>query len=186
MATSSSQNSCTLKSVQRLAALMQDNESTESFWLALSDTLDKTFSHTSCTVLSYNCDSRLLLRLYSSRPDVHRPGGYKQVTSSHWSRTVLDEGRILIGSNREDIKAYFAEYEDLWANGWESILNIPVKRDGKTIGTINIMNASGAYDNADHATAILFAQLTVAAIERATEREGTSLTEFNQTEVGIV
>jgi GAF domain-containing protein len=167
----------TLQSFNNLAAILHQNKPLEFFWTALSDALLATFSHTSCTVLSYDTATRSLCRLYSSRPDVHRLGGRKRVTDSLWSQTVLERGQILIGSNRADIKSYFSEYEILWANGWESILNIPVRFNGRTIGTINIMNQAGAYAEVDEKIAILFAQLSVSAIQRATETANTEKTD---------
>ncbi|OJJ42165.1 hypothetical protein ASPZODRAFT_137442 [Penicilliopsis zonata CBS 506.65] len=155
-----------LAAASQLATLGQD-DALDEFWPALSGALNVAFPHTSCTVLAYHRPSQTLLRLYSSRPDVHAAGGRKRVRDGTvWKRTVLDAGDILVGSTRDDIRALFPEYENLWAHGLESILNIPVRRDGVTIGSVNLMNREHAFDDADKALAMLFAQLAVAPLEK--------------------
>ena len=159
----------TLILMVELATALQQNKHLDRIWSLLSDALNKAFSHTFCTVLSYDPETNTLLRLYSSRPDVHRPGGRKKVIDSPWSRKVLQKGEVLIGSTAGDIKSYFSEHEVLLANGWESILNIPVRKAGKTIGSVNLMNGAHKYDDANQGLGKIFAQLVVTAMERASE-----------------
>jgi len=153
-----------LQAVAHLASLLQNNEPAEVFWSSFSDALNTVFTHTSCTILSYDPSTRILTRIFSSRPDVHEIGGRKRVTDSFWTRTVLDNGQMLIGSDRADLKKLFSEYEALWAHGWESVLNIPVRANNGIVGSINLHNGAGAYDNVDPAFAAIFAQLAVAPI----------------------
>ncbi|KAJ5804928.1 hypothetical protein N7474_010815 [Penicillium riverlandense] len=156
-----------LEMLVHLSTLLQQDASSDIFWPTFSEALDYAFPHISCTILSYDAKSGSLRRLYSSRPEVHPAGGRKRVTDSFWKQTVLDRGEILIGSTREDIKSLFSEYQTLWRHGLESIFNIPVRRGGITIGSINIMNGERAYDRADKGVALLFAQLAVTYLERA-------------------
>jgi hypothetical protein len=146
-----------LQAVAHLSSLLQNNEPAEVFWSSFSDALNTVFTHTSCTILSYDPSTRTLTRLF---------GGRKRVTDSFWTRTVLENGQTLVGSDREDLKKFFSEYEALWAHGWESVLNIPIRANNGTVGSINLHNGAGAYDNIDPAITAIFAQLAVAPIVR--------------------
>jgi transcriptional regulator with GAF, ATPase, and Fis domain len=161
-----------LQAVAHLSSLLQNNEPAEVFWSSFSDVLNTVFTHTSCTILSYEPSTRILTRLFSSRPDVHKIGGRKRVTDSFWTRTVLENGQTLIGSDREDLKKFFSEHETLWAHGWESVLNIPIRANDRTVGSINLHNSAGAYDNIDSAITAIFAQLAVAPIVRWFDASG--------------
>jgi transcriptional regulator with GAF, ATPase, and Fis domain len=161
-----------LQAVAHLSSLLQNNEPAEVFWSSFSDALNTVFTHTSCTILSYEPSTRILTRLFSSRPDVHKIGGRKRVTDSFWTRTVLENGQTLIGSDREDLKKFFSEHEALWAHGWESVLNIPIRANNRTVGSINLHNSAGAYDNIDFAITAIFAQLAVAPIVRWFDASG--------------
>ena len=97
--------------------------------------------------------------------DMNPVGGFKRVTQSVWADHVLRRGGMFIGSTREDIKAVFSEYEVLWSIGCESVLNIPVRKNGVTIGTMNLLAGAGQYDHADLRLALVFAQLAVAPLE---------------------
>jgi len=84
---------------------------------------------------------------------------------SMWTRHVLEDGKIFRGSTREDIKAVFSDYEVLWANGCESVLNIPVRKQGVTIGSLNLLDGPGQYNDALIELAYVFAQLSVIPLE---------------------
>jgi hypothetical protein len=116
-------------------------------------------------VLAYDAQSSRLGRLHSNRLDMNPVGGFKRVTQSVWADHVLRRGEMFIGSTREDIKAVFSEYEVLWSIGCESVLNIPVRKNGVTIGTMNLLAGAGQYDHADLRLALVFAQLAVAPLE---------------------
>jgi hypothetical protein len=47
------------------------------------------------------------------------------------------------------------------------VLNIPVRKDGVTIGSLNLLHGAGHYDKADEKLARVFAQLAVCPFETA-------------------
>ncbi|MEJ0071592.1 MAG: GAF domain-containing protein [Pseudomonadota bacterium] len=122
------------------------------------------------TVLAYDAASKRLVRLRSNRPDINPVGGVKRVTQSRWVDQVLRRGEIFIGSTREDVKAVFSDYALLWSIGCASALNIPVRKSGVTIGTLNLLGDAGQYDGAEAGLALTFAQLVVAPIEASSHR----------------
>jgi hypothetical protein len=149
-----------LDGVARLAALLQAGKTEPAdIWKAFDTELAATYGHKLFTILSYDPVRQLMVRVHSNQLEFNPIGGAKRVTESPWSRQVLKESRMLVGSNREDIKAVFSEYEKLWGIGCESVLNIPVLAGGVTIGTLNLLDGPGHYDQADLDLALVYAQL---------------------------
>jgi hypothetical protein len=64
----------------------------------------------------------------------------------------------------------FSEYEVLWSIGCESVLNIPVRKGGITLGTLNLLGEAGLYDGADVDFALVFAQLEATRLEASVHK----------------
>ena len=84
-------------------------------------------------------------RFYSNQPGLYPVGGSKPVTDSAWMRQVIGEGRPYIGRTRDDIRTAFFDYELIWSLGCESVLNMPVRWAGQTVGTLNLLHRAGFY-----------------------------------------
>ena len=74
------------------------------------------------------------------------------------------DGRPYIGRTREGIKEVFYDHELIWSLGCESVLNMPVRWNGQTLGTLNLLHRADWYDEADIANVRLFAQLALPGI----------------------
>jgi hypothetical protein len=158
------------QTIERLAAIQQKGGDADSIWSEFERSLTEVFGQRLFTVLAYDEASSRLGRLHSNRLDINPVGGLKRVTQSRWSDQVLRRGEIFVGSSREDIKAVFSEYEVLWSIGCESVLNIPVRKNGVTLGTMNLLGEAGLYDHADIGLALVFAQLAVSPLEDQVHR----------------
>jgi hypothetical protein len=158
------------QAIERLAAIQQKGGGADSIWSEFERSLMEVFGQRLFTVLAYDEASSRLGRLHSNRLDINPVGGLKRVTQSRWSDQVLRRGEIFVGSTREDIKAVFSEYEVLWSIGCESVLNIPVRKNGVTLGTMNLLGEAGLYDHADIGLALVFAQLAVSPLEDQVHR----------------
>ncbi|MFM0009581.1 GAF domain-containing protein [Paraburkholderia sediminicola] len=153
------------RAIERVARMQQEGGKADLVWSEFERSLTEVFGQRLFTVLAYDEASSRLGRLHSNRLDINPVGGLKRVTQSRWSDQVLRRGEIFVGSTREDIKAVFSEYEVLWSIGCESVLNIPVRKNGVTLGTMNLLGEAGLYDHADIALALVFAQLAVSPLE---------------------
>lgn len=154
-----------LSAMERVASALQEGQAPEVVWQVLERALSEVYGQRLFTVLAYDAQSSRLGRLHSNRPDINPVGGVKRVTQSMWADHVLRRGEIFTGSTREDIKAVFSEYEVLWSIGCESVLNIPVRKNGATIGTLNLLAGAGQYDHADVRAALVFAQLAAVPLD---------------------
>lgn len=159
-----------LSALASVAAALQAGQPPDVVWDRIEQALTQVYGQRLFTVLAYDEASSRLGRLHSNRPDINPVGGFKRVTASRWADHVLRRGELFTGSTREDIKAVFSEYELLWSIGCESVLNIPVRKGGVTIGTMNLLAGAGQYDRADPALALVFAQLAVTPLEASLER----------------
>jgi len=153
------------------AGFLQGAPSDEALWLELDQTMQALFGHRLFTVLVFDAQQRLLKRVYSNSPEVSPVGGAKRVGDSPWARQTLLEGRFHVGSTRADLKSVFSEYERLWAHGCESVLNVPVRADGVTIATLNLLGKAHQYDGCDLVLARLFAQLLAQPLARILRQE---------------
>ena len=92
------------------------------------------------------CTTRALRqseRFYSNKPAEYPVGGRKPVTDSAWMQTIIGRGEPYIGRTREDIREVFYDYELIWSLGCESVLNVPVRWRGQTVGTLNLLHRAG-------------------------------------------
>jgi len=128
--------------------------------------------HILFTVLVYDAQQSLLRRQHSNRADLSPPTGAKRVTDSPYVAHVFKAGRCFLGAVREDLQV-FSEYASLWAAGCESVLNIPVRHRGQTIGTINALGAAHQYDGYDADTILMLAKLAVPYLLDALAHIGT-------------
>ncbi|MGI4861231.1 MAG: GAF domain-containing protein [Janthinobacterium lividum] len=148
-----------------LAATLHRGDTAALVWPQVETALAQLFGHRLFTILVYDAPSATMVRVYSTRPDINPVGGRKRVTDSRWTRHVLQDGAIFRGSTRADIRSVFSDYAVLWGIGCESVLNIPVRSQGVTVGSLNLLDDAGRYDAADLRVATLVAQLCVTTLQ---------------------
>ncbi len=101
--------------------------------------------HRLFTVMRFDAAAMEVQRLYSSNPGAYPAGGRKAKRDTAWGRQVLEEGRPFIGTGAHDIRAHFGDHEVILGLGLESILNVPVRVCGRTVGTMNLLHGAGYY-----------------------------------------
>ncbi|KAK4942995.1 hypothetical protein LTR10_017380 [Elasticomyces elasticus] len=173
---SSETTSATLvANLARLGALMHKNSDLSLIWSELSRVLAQQFGHSLFTILTYS-STLGVTRIYSTRPDLHPlgtryPGGSSLDAGpperAAWIQRVLVESETWRGSTKEDLKAVFDDWSLLWSVGLGSVLNIPVRLEDKTIGSLNILDKEHAYDAADLDIGILIASMVAFHVQKA-------------------
>lgn len=128
---------------------------------AVDAALAAAIGHKLFTILIHHPGLRQSERFYSNQPDSYPVGGRKPVTDSAWMKRVMFAGEPYIGRNRDDIADVFFDHELIWSLGCESVLNMPVRWQGQTVGTLNLLHEAGWYDESQLALARLFAQLAL-------------------------
>ncbi|KAF4771977.1 hypothetical protein PENNAL_c0085G04927 [Penicillium nalgiovense] len=187
MSTTSQSDSVASARLARLAQLgteLHANSPETAVWLALEQTLADFFGHSLFTVLAFS--EQGVTRLHSTNTELHPMGTRnKSPATDHdkenvgtpppppcraaWVQQVLVDGNIWRGSVREDLKAAFEDWEQLWQAGLGSVMNIPVRLNGVTIGSLNLLDKEHGYDAADLKLGILIAQIVACFVHRVAE-----------------
>jgi hypothetical protein len=150
-----------------LAAVMEahrDDDQPGATFRAVDAGLAATTGHILFTILIHHPGLRQSERFYSNMPEQYPVGGRKPVTDSAWMQRIIGEGRPYIGRTREDIAWAFYDHELIWSLGCESVLNLPVRWRGQTIGTLNLLHRAGWYSEDDIAVTRLFGHLALPAM----------------------
>jgi hypothetical protein len=78
-----------------------------------------------------------------------------------WAQRVLVAGESWIGRDEADIAWAYPDHEKIAAMGLRSAMNLPVRWNGATLGTVNLLHDAGHYTEADAALGTVFAALAV-------------------------
>ncbi|MEO8715914.1 MAG: GAF domain-containing protein [Acetobacteraceae bacterium] len=83
---------------------------------------------------------------------------------------VIGRGEPYIGRTREDIEAVFYDHALIASLGCESVLNVPVRWRGETLGTLNLLHRAGWYREEHVPIVRRFAQLALPALMAVARR----------------
>lgn len=131
---------------------------------ALDAALAQRPGHRLFTILVHHPAAKQSERFYTNRPAEYPVGGRKPVTDSPWMQQVIVEGRPWIGRDADAIRWAFYDSDIILALGCESCLNMPVRWQGETLGTLNLLHAAGHYSDADIPHVALLAHLALPAL----------------------
>ena len=131
---------------------------------AVDAALAATTGHILFTILIHHPSLRESERFYSNLPDAYPVGGHKPVTDSAWMQKVIQAGEPYIGRTAADIAEVFYDHALIKSLGCDSVLNLPVRWQGQTIGTLNLLHQANWYADDDIATTRLFAHLALPAM----------------------
>ena len=120
--------------------------------------------HRLFTILVHHRAARESERIYSNMPQAYPVQGRKPVTGSPWMQQVMEQGRPYIGRNADDIREVFFDHELILSLGCESVLNIPLRWRGQTVGTLNLLHRADWYKPEHIELATVFAQLALPAV----------------------
>jgi hypothetical protein len=139
----------------------------QPLFAALDAAMGATIGHMLFTILVIHPGAEESQRVYSNMPAEYPVGGRKPINRTHWFQRVLGDGECYIGHSYEDIADVFFDHALIQSLGCESVLNVPVRWNGRSIGTLNLLHRAGWYDEADIAPARLFAALAAPGLLRA-------------------
>ena len=126
-----------------------------AFCAVLDTVVARTIGHRLFTVSRFYPGSMELERVYSSDPASYPAGGRKQKGGTPWSDMILTDGDIFLGRDNDAIRGAFDDHEKIIGLGLGSIINVPVRRGGTVLGTMNSTHREGWYTDADKDSARL-------------------------------
>lgn len=146
-----------------VAAGVRSRGQPQASFAALDRAMAATIGHKLLTVLLFHEASGESERFYTNQPAAYPVGGRKPLNETFWTQQVLREQRHYIGNTADDIRAVFFDHELIFSLGCQSILNLPVVHDGRTLGTINLLHEANWYDAGDAGLGAVFCALAVPA-----------------------
>jgi GAF domain-containing protein len=142
---STSHDTIAVGDLARIARTIAEAQASEAIFASVADAAGRNIGYKLFTVMAFDAASMQVRRLYSSDPDAYSPGGAKAKRDTPWGRHVLEQGQAFIGYTAEDIRANFDDHQTIAALGLESVLNVPVRLCGRTLGTMNLLHDAGFY-----------------------------------------
>lgn len=137
----------------------------EAFFVALQQAMAGAIGHRLFTVMRHDPAAGRNRRAYTSDAAAYPVSGFKPVNWDHaWTRRVLVEGMPWIGRDAGDIAWAYPDHEQIGAMGLASAMNLPVRWNGCTLGTVNLLHGAAHFTEADAVTGALFAALAVPAL----------------------
>ncbi|WP_198374888.1 GAF domain-containing protein [Neoroseomonas rubea] len=106
-------------------------------------------------------------RVYSSNPAAYPLTGRKRMGPTPWGEHVLTQGRCWMGNTAEEIRWAFPDHELIASLGCAACINVSVREGGEVVGTLNILDAAGAYAEPDIAVAEVIGGFLPGALRRA-------------------
>lgn len=132
--------------------------------LAIDKAAAALVGHRLCTVLACDRGTLHARRIHTSMPDAYPVAGCKTLEESAWTRHVLEQGQHFIGNSPQDIREVFSDHALIVSLGCGSVLNQPVRWQGRTLGTLNLLHQPGWYQPGHVAIVQVLAQLALPAL----------------------
>tara|TARA_R110000787_G_scaffold211281_3_gene321109 strand:+ start:51159 stop:51656 length:498 start_codon:yes stop_codon:yes gene_type:complete len=134
-----------LSELQNFAERAANAPTPETLFKLAENTTKVTIGHNLFTVMAFDQDRMEVQRCYSSDPDSYPVGGRKKKRDTDWGRHVLTQGQPIIGSSEDDIRRFFDDHKVIIGLGLCAVMNVPIKRLGTVIGTMNLLDISPHY-----------------------------------------
>ncbi|MCW8167061.1 GAF domain-containing protein [Verminephrobacter aporrectodeae subsp. tuberculatae] len=120
--------------------------------------------HRLFTILVHHRAEQASQRIYSNMPEAYPVKGRKPITDTPWMRRVMVQGLPYIGRNADDIREVFFDHALILSLGCQSVLNMPLRWQGQTLGTLNLLHQQDWYAPHHVEMASVLAQLAIVAI----------------------
>lgn len=151
-------------SFSAVALAHADTAQPQATFSAIDKAVAATIGHRLFTILVHHRAARESERVYTNMREAYPVGGRKPITDSPWMQQVMQRGLPYIGRNADDLRDVFYDHELIVSLGCRSVLNIPLRWRGETLGTLNMLHEENWYGTGHVELARVFAQLAVPAV----------------------
>lgn len=100
-----------------------------------------------------------LRRIWSSEPGAYPVGGGKRKTQTPWTRQLLGAGQLFVGEGDAVLAEVFDDHATIAGLGLHSVINVPILRGTRCVGTFNVLGGAWRWQPQDIAAARLLALL---------------------------
>jgi hypothetical protein len=157
-------------SFDRLAQALTKPGQPEVALQAIQDAAQELIGHKLFTILVLDHARGLNSRFYSSHPVEYPVGGYKPIDPTReFYDIVVNQGEPRFLLDREDIIRTFPDHAAILGLGCESAVNMPVRWNGRTLGSLNLLHDAGYYGPRHRPVLNVLAGLSIAPFLRIIE-----------------
>jgi len=118
-------------------------------WVAFGERLSRVVDFGLLTVLEVDWPRRLVVRSFSSDEAHYPSGGSKDLMDGTWARQVIVEGRLFVSRTADEFRCAFADHALLHQLGLGFAFNIPLRKNGTTFETINLLRGRAPFSTQD-------------------------------------
>lgn len=114
-------------------------------WLALQELARTLLGAKLFTVMTVDMSQRLSRREFTSDPRNYPVSGTRPIHHDRWFDVVHTGRKTFVANTLADIATVFADHEAIGAQGYGSVINIPVIVAGELLGTVNCLDVEHHY-----------------------------------------
>jgi GAF domain-containing protein len=141
-----SETEAQLRAVRTLAAALEQPGQPQALFTTANAVCRALVGHRLFTLLLYDEAAGEVARVYTSHPQEYPVSGRKAVRDTPWGRHVIHGRQPYLGRTAADIRWAFADHALIASLGCGAVINLPVAYDGRLLGTINLLDVEGAYE----------------------------------------
>ncbi len=116
------------------------------------------------TINAWHADAAQIERLWSSDTAAYPVGGLKSKGDSPWRRQLLERGEVFVGEGDDALAAVFDDIDTIRSLGCKAVVNVPLCRAGRVIGTFNYLADRSVWSASELAALRVLASLAAQAI----------------------
>ncbi|TCH97552.1 GAF domain-containing protein [Roseococcus sp. SYP-B2431] len=133
-------------SFDRLAQALAQPGQPEVALKAIQNACQELIGHKLFTILILDHARGLNSRFYTSHPAEYPVGGFKPIDPTReFYEIVVNQGEPRYLRDRETIIRTFPDHPAILGLGCESGVNMPVRWNGRTLGSLNLLHEAGYY-----------------------------------------
>lgn len=152
---------------QDLRAIAKAWEATnqpEAIFAAVGEALKRHVGYGLYTITHALPGGKEVERLYSTNLEAYAVGGRKPVKKDAFRDKVFGAHQPFLGRKPADFAPYFPDHDFIVSLGLGSVINVPLVFDGTALGSVNILDREGAYDETHVEKATAIARMVVPAL----------------------
>ena len=147
-----------------IATAWEAGEQPRATFEAVGAALQRRIGHRLYTVTHILPGGREVERLHSTDPASYPVGGRKPIAHNAYRDRLFAERRPFLGRRPADFAPFFPDHEFIVSLGLGSVINAPLIFAGAPLGSVNILDREGAYEEAHLDIAAAISRMIIPAL----------------------
>ncbi|MHA7685323.1 tripartite tricarboxylate transporter substrate-binding protein [Cupriavidus sp. PET2-C1] len=119
---------------------LRESPSNEASFQIIDSALQTMVGHKLLSVLRFHATDGSLERLYSSNIGAYPVGGRKDLALAPASQKVIESNHYFVANSADEVRRAYCDAGQIASIGCASVLNMPVRIQGRTLGTLNLLH----------------------------------------------